>query len=107
MKDVLLILLFGIWSMIWYAAGEWTSKLWADKPSWLMYIAVLVTYDIGIIGWLLALRQHGQLSAMTTIWACATLINGVLVGILVFGEVLTIQQLIGVILALAATALVF
>jgi len=90
-----------------YAGGEWASKLWSLKPSLFMAAIVAATSTVSISCWLPALRMHGQLSALSAIWASGALIIGVLVGVLGFHEQLSSQQLIGVFLALLAIFMVY
>lgn len=94
-----------IWSLIAYSGGEYFSKRWADSPSFTLICCTVVSYATAQIGWLPALRMHGQLSALTTVWSVAAIACGVLIGILAFGEVLTGYQIAGLLLAAAAITL--
>jgi drug/metabolite transporter (DMT)-like permease len=94
-------------SMIFYSAGEYLSKLWSLNPSWLLFAAIYFIYPIGIICWLPALRMHGQLSALSTVWSVLAIITSVLMGVYLFGEVLETRQIIGIILAIVACFLTY
>ncbi len=102
----LAIVLIGV-SLIFYTAGEYTSKLWSLKPSWSLFITTLIAYSTGASLWLPALREHGQLSALSAVWSCLSISICVGLGVFVFGEQLSPRQIAGLVLALLATILTF
>lgn len=92
-------------SLFFYAGGEYVTKVWSLKPSWSLAILAIVLYMIGVILWLPALRQHGQISALSTVWSCLSIVVCVAIGVFGFNEELTLRQITGIILALLATLL--
>lgn len=107
MTQYALLLLCMAWSLVAYTGGEYFSKRWSLEPSVYMTCCVILSYASAQIGWLPALRMHGQLSVLTVIWSLAAIVCGILVGVVGFGESLTTQQIIGMVLAIAAMALMF
>ena len=91
--------------MLFYGAGEYLSKLWSQRPSPLLTILIVSSYSIGALFWLPALRAHGGLAVLTTIFSVAGTLAGVLIGLLIFKEVVTIQHLVGIGLALVSIVL--
>jgi uncharacterized membrane protein len=104
--NTLYILLCAAVGLTFYGMGEVGSKLWSMSPSWWLGGFIVVVYSAAILPWLLALRQYGQLSALTTAWSCAYVVVGVMVGV-GFGEAVTLRQAIGMLLAIIAILLVY
>jgi len=105
MSPKLLALILVCVSLFFYAGGEYFTKVWSLKPSWSLAVLATVLYTIGAILWLPALRQHGQISALSTVWSCLSIVVCVAIGVFGFSEELTMRQIIGIILALLATLL--
>ena len=105
MHPKIIALLLVLASLIFYAGGEYFTKVWTLKPTWPLAVLATALYTIGAILWLPALRQHGQLSALSTVWSCLSIIVCVAIGVWGFQEELTTRQIIGIILALLATLL--
>jgi multidrug transporter EmrE-like cation transporter len=94
-------------SLVFYSIGEYYSKLWSLGPSKIFFLIVLASYSMSGVMWLPALRLHGQLSALSAVWSCLSIIICILVGVLMFGEELSTRQVIGLVLAVAASILTF
>lgn len=100
-------------SLVFYSFGEYYSKVWSlrsvwNSPvAWAMAFVVIFCYAMSGVAWLPALREHGQLSALSAVWSCLSIIICVAIGTIIFKEHLTIRQVIGLILALIASALTF
>lgn len=88
-----------------YGAGEYFSKIWSEKPSLLLAIITVSCYAISVLAWLPALRAHGTLAVLSTIFALIGLLAGVVIGIFIFHEPVTLKQYIGISLAIVATIL--
>ena len=107
MMKITLIVLCLIWSLCAYTAGEYLSKRWANNPSLLLALCVTGAYALSQFGWLPALRMHGQLSALTVIWAIAAIACGVAVGVFAFNEQISNTQIVGIVLAIISMVLMF
>lgn len=100
-------------SLIFYALGEYYSKVWSLRPiwnssaAWCMAVIVVFCYALSGVAWLPALREHGQLSALSAVWSCLSIMVCVAIGTIIFKEELTARQIIGLILALLASILTF
>ena len=94
-------------SLIFYSIGEYYSKLWSLGPNKIFFIIVLAAYAMSGVMWLPALRLHGQLSALSAVWSCLSILVCMGIGLLAFGESLSTRQIIGLILAIIASILTF
>ena len=103
MKLAVLAGLFG-WAVL-YGAGEYFSKLWSQRPSIGMAVLVLASYCVAALCWLPALRAHGSLGILTTIFSVVGTVVGVLIGLLLFHEPISTKQFVGIGLALVSIAL--
>ena len=106
MKMFLLTLCM-LWSLCAYALGEYFSKRWSLAPSVLMTFCVTGSYALAQIGWLPALRMHGQLSALTVVFSIGAIVCGILIGVWDFGEHVSYCQGVGMVLALVSMILMF
>ncbi len=88
-----------------FAGGEFLSKKFALNPRATMVVIILVVYSLGVLAWLPAILQKNQLSIVGAIWSVMSLLATVLIGVLIFGEKLTVIGIIGIILAFLAVAL--
>lgn len=70
-----------------------------------MVVYILLMYIIGTLAWLPAILQRNQLSIVGAIWSVLSLLATVLIGILIFGEKLSMIGIIGIITAVVAIAL--
>lgn len=93
-------------SALFFAAGEFLSKLWGQAPSIRLAILVVLVYSFGAITWLPALLHKNQLSIMGMLWLLLGVIATILIGVFVFHEHLNIYQIVGVVLALLAMILI-
>jgi multidrug transporter EmrE-like cation transporter len=105
-KDMKLAVLAGLcgWAVL-YGAGEYCSKLWSQRPSIGLTILVVISYSLGALIWLPALRAHGNLGILTTIFSVVGTVVGVLIGLLLFHEPVSVKQFVGIGLALVSIAL--
>ena len=92
-------------SAVWFTAGEYLSKRWGMQPSLRFAVLVVAVYAVGTFAWLPALLHKNQLALMGTLWLVLATVATVGVGVLVFGEQLSVLQWVGVGLALVALAL--
>ncbi len=89
-------------SVVFFAIGEYYSKVWALKPhAGSAFLAVLM-YSIGSLLWLPALLAHNQLVVMGRIWLLLATVGSMGVGLFIFHEHMTVMHWIGVAMATAA-----
>lgn len=93
-------------SAIFFAAGEYLSKTWGNKPGVGLAFIVVAVYAMETLAWLPALLHKNQIAIMGTAWLVMALIATVSVGVFVFHEKITIFQWLGMVLALAALILI-
>jgi multidrug transporter EmrE-like cation transporter len=105
MRDKYIALSLVCLSLVFYAAGEYGSKVWSLQPRWWLAAAVIFVYGLGGALWLPALRVHGQLAALSAVWSCLSILVCVAIGVWCFGEKLEPRQVIGLVLALVAVVL--
>ena len=89
------------------AFGEYFSKLYtnASVKTGLLLFAIYFVYTSGTFAWMGVMRNNNQLALMATIWSVATLATGVILGVVVFKESLSLTQWIGITLAFISTYL--
>ncbi len=78
------------------AIGEYFSKLWADSPLAMTAILAIVSYTLGSIAWLPALKAKNILGVTGVLWLILGLIATITLSAIVFKERLTIQQWLGI-----------
>jgi len=93
-------------SALFFAAGEFLSKIWGQNPSIRLTILVVLVYSLGAITWLPALLHKNQLSVMGMLWLLLGVIATVLIGVFIFHEHLNNYQIIGIVLAILAMILI-
>lgn len=91
-------------SALFFALGEYFSKLWGNNPSLKGTVFVVVAYAFGSIFWLPALLHKNQLAIMGTAWLLLATVATAVLGVFVFGESLTSLQWFG--LGLAGVAII-
>jgi multidrug transporter EmrE-like cation transporter len=92
-------------SALFFALGEYFSKLWGNTPSLKGAVYVVVAYAFGSIFWLPALLHKNQLAIMGTAWLLLATVATAVIGVFIFGESLTNLQWVGLGLAAAAILL--
>ncbi|MDO8667526.1 MAG: hypothetical protein Q7K35_00305 [bacterium] len=92
-------------SALFFAGGEFFSKKFALNPKALLVVGILAIYSLGVLAWLPAILQKNQLSIVGAIWSVMSLLATVLIGVLIFGERLSIVGILGVVAAFVAVAL--
>lgn len=84
-----------------------TAKEWSlGKPSWLAILA-LAFYVAANAFWLVALRNGSGLGRGAVLFSVASAILAIVIGIVFYKEHASIQQIIGMILGVAAVVLIF
>jgi multidrug transporter EmrE-like cation transporter len=97
-----------IWIIIsglFFAAGEFLSKKFALNPGWGIFIFIILVDIASITAWLPAIFQKNELSTTGVIWSIVSLILTAAIGILLFGEKLTMIKILGFFLGAVAVAL--
>lgn len=92
-------------SLICYAIAEYLSKKWVvTQQNWLAALAV-VGYACNAVFWFPALKNHGSLTVLGSIYAVCYVLATVVIGMTVFGETVTTRQCLGIVFALIAVSL--
>jgi len=91
-------------AMIFYAAGEYYSKLHANGEPYIVF-AAFAGYMVCTALWFPALRNNNQLAVMSLIWSMAYALVAIAIGVLVFKEHFSPLQAAGAVLALGALVL--
>ncbi|HEV3244782.1 MAG TPA: hypothetical protein VG102_00300 [Candidatus Paceibacterota bacterium] len=89
-------------SVLCYAGGEYFSKLWGLHPSATLMLAAIACYICSSLLWFPALLYKDQLSTIGIDWEVLALAATLILGLVVFGEVLTLRNWIGLVLGLGA-----
>ena len=90
--------------MVLYVIGEYFSKKWGQTQSFSNASVALASYTVSSTCWLGIMSHRNQLTRMSTIWEVVCVVGAFFVGVVWFGETLTVLQWIG--LGLAAIAVV-
>ena len=81
------------------------SEKFALHPKF-YYIVLLLAVDcFSVLAWLPAIFQKNSLSIVGTMWLVLSLLTTVLIGILIFGEKLSLIEIAGIILAIISVIL--
>ena len=93
------------WSALFFAGGEYLSKVWVLNPSWKTVALLVGMYVLGVLCWLPALMHKNELAVLGTIWLLLGLMATVAIGLLVFHETVSLVQWSGIILGMVAIVL--
>jgi multidrug transporter EmrE-like cation transporter len=88
-----------------FAGGEYFSKRYILAPHWSILFLLLLLYCVGALAWLPALQRGKDLSVVGTLWSVIGLCLTVLIGVLIFGERLTLLRGVGIGLSVLAIVL--
>lgn len=88
-----------------FAAGEYASKRYINGDGIRWMVVTYAAYNTGVVLWFPALRQRNELAIVGTIWSLMSMMATVLIGVTIFHEQLSTQQIAGIVLALLAMAL--
>jgi len=94
-----------ILSALFFASGEFLSKKFALNPRLSLIVLILLAYSFGALAWLPAILQKNSLSIAGTIWSVLSLFATVSIGVLIFGEKLSMVGIFGMITAVIAIVL--
>lgn len=104
--------MFGVNYVIWllissmfFALGEFLSKKFATTPSWTYVSLVLLAYSMGVLAWLPAILQKNQLAVVGTMGSVLSLSTTIFIGVVVFGESLSMVNIVGLCLGAFAVFL--
>ena len=89
-------------SGVFQTLGEYLSKIWGRSPSWSMAAFAVAAYAVSSLIWLPALLYRNQLSTIGIAWDLVAVSTTLFLGLVVFHEVLSAKQIIGIALALFA-----
>lgn len=92
-------------SAIFFAVGEFLSKKFALSPKFFYVILILIIYSLGVLAWLPAILQKNQLSVVGTMWSVLSLLTTILIGVIIFGEKLSLIGIAGIVMAMIAIVL--
>ena len=107
MKFVLSInyIIWLIISALFFAVGEFLSKKFALSPKFSYVALLLIAYSIGVLAWLPAILQRNSLSVVGTMWSVLSLLATITIGVLIFGEKISMVGIAGIIAAIIAIVL--
>ena len=91
-------------SLIGALGGTYSAKLWIKTGNIWFLAGILIGALVSWVGWVLALRSE-RLVLVEGLWGAASLIFTIGMGFLIFHEKVSLQEGIGVFLALLATIL--
>ncbi len=83
------------------------SKQWALSGSWLMWIGAIAGYIIANVFWLFAIRDGSGLARGAIIFSVGSAIGAVLLGVILYKEVLAPIQIIGIGVGIISLILIF
>ncbi len=89
-------------SVLFYAGGEYFSKLWGLGPTPALLLTALACYIVSALLWFPALLYRDQLLTIGVDWEVLGLCATLLLGFFVFHEALTFKNWIGLALGLIA-----
>lgn len=92
-------------ALIFYAIGEYYSKIYANTGRGLVLTFALLAYMLTTLLWFPSLKNNNQLIVMTIIWDLAYILIGFVLGFFVFHEVLSATQWTGVALSIVSIIL--
>ena len=92
-------------SALFFAAGEYVSKLFAINPGWSAFLLFIVVDIISAATWIPAIFEKNQLSVTGVVWSVASVMATVAVGALLFHEKVTTMQVVGLVLGVVAVGL--
>jgi multidrug transporter EmrE-like cation transporter len=92
-------------SSLFLAAGDFMSKKLAMNPKISYFILVMIFYPLCSLFWIPAIMQKNQLSIVGMIWTVLSIAITLFIGLLIFGEKLSLVGVIGVFFALIAVVL--
>lgn|ERR1051325_5419151 len=87
------------------AASEYVSKHWGIQQRWYLVVIVALLSATSSITWLPALLHKNQISTMGTGWLLIATITTLFTGLVIFGEQVSVTQVIGMVLAVVALVL--
>ncbi|MEI6864343.1 MAG: hypothetical protein WCK46_03230 [Candidatus Adlerbacteria bacterium] len=88
-----------------FAGGEFFSKKFALAPGFGYVVLILGMYALGTLLWLPAILQKNQLSLVGALWSVLSLLATVLIGVILFGEKLSLLGVIGIVFAFVSVFL--
>jgi multidrug transporter EmrE-like cation transporter len=90
---------------IFFAGGEFLSKKFALAPGWTIFVFIILVDIASIVTWLPAIFEKNNLSTTGVVWSVLSLLMTALIGILVFGEKVTLIQATGIFFGLVSVTL--
>lgn len=91
---------------IMFTIGEYFSKRYVMDKAPLMLLLSMIAYIINLVFWYEALDCTKHLSSMSLTWTAMYAVLGLAVGIVVFKETLSLQQIVGVTLAIIGMCMI-
>ena len=83
------------------------SKKFALGPKFSYVVLIIIIYSLGVLAWLPAIMQKNSLSIAGTIWSVLSLLTTILIGVLIFGEKLSLIGVAGIFAAFVAIILLY
>ena len=92
-------------ALMFYAVGEYYSKMYANTSKGIMLGVAMLAYTITTLLWFPSIKNNNHLIVMTFIWDICYVIIGFILGYFVFHETLSSKQWIGIMMGIASIAL--
>jgi drug/metabolite transporter (DMT)-like permease len=94
-------------SLAFYTVAEYVSKLFSNAPGicWKWIWWAWGAYSINVFFWLASLKSKNELAILSTIYSLAYIISSVFLGYVMFGELITTRQWIGIVLSIIAVSI--
>ncbi len=100
-----MIIMWLLISVSCYAIGEYLSKKFAISPSVEMACIIVLMYALGTLAWLPAIHKGQLLATVGTLWNVLSLGITLIIGLVIFHEVVTTTQIIGICFAIISIIL--
>ena len=99
------IIIYYLLAMLLYGLGEYYSKIYALAPSLKMFGIIIFIYSLSSAAWLPAIQKIKSLSVLGTIWNISYMVITLFLGLVIFKETLTINQIWGIIFGFTSIVL--
>lgn len=95
MKIPLIVYLWLFLCLIFYAGGEYYSKIYSLHPNWKIFSLVIFLYAINSSLWLPAISSGKNLTVISTLWNLSYMMVAPIIGLILFKESISTLQFCG------------
>ena len=99
------VYLFLLGSLVFYAGGEYVSKLYSLNQNCRLFMLAVFMYAVNSALWLPALSAGKSLTIVSTIWNLSYMMTAPFIGLVLFREGITGLQGLGLVLGFVAMIL--